>query len=62
MSKNKDLKHRAICPECGKAFDMRREGFNNECNQVICADCFHERRRPAPGYNYSVPRRGGIQR
>ena len=37
MSKNKDLKHRAICPVCGKAFDLR-QGLK-VTGYMMCADC-----------------------
>ena len=40
MGKSKDLKYRAVCPECGKGFDTRYEGFKHE-GKLICAKCFH---------------------
>lgn len=38
MGKNKDLKYRAVCPHCGKAFDTRHEG-ESYWGVLICADC-----------------------
>jgi predicted Zn finger-like uncharacterized protein len=38
MSKNK-LKYRAICPDCGKAFDLREEGFTCDDGKIRCAKC-----------------------
>ena len=38
MSKNR-LKYRAICPNCGKAFDLRAEGFACKDGKIYCAKC-----------------------
>ena len=40
MGKSKDLKYRAVCPECGKGFDTRYEGFKHG-GKLICATCYH---------------------
>lgn len=39
---DKSLKYRAVCPECGKAFDTRKEGFNFG-GYIICAKCYHKK-------------------
>lgn len=36
---NKDLKYRAICPLCGKAFDSR-EGKIAPDGKVVCGECY----------------------
>ncbi len=41
MSKNKDLKYRAVCPHCNKGFDTRHEGFNY-WGRIVCADCYQK--------------------
>lgn len=38
---SKELKYRAICPHCNKAFDLRNEMFTLS-GKVLCADCYHE--------------------
>ena len=35
---SKELKYRAVCPYCNKAFDTRKEGFLY-LGVLICADC-----------------------
>ena len=42
MSKSKDLRHRAVCPHCGKSFDIREEDFKLD-GKIVCADCYHKR-------------------
>ena len=37
MSKNKDLAYRAVCPKCGKAYDIRNGRKLNGI--LLCADC-----------------------
>lgn len=41
---NKELKYRAICPICSKAFDSRNEGFLIR-GRLHCADCYHQQKR-----------------
>ena len=36
----KDLKYRAICPLCGKAFDCREGGLLD--GSLVCPDCFKD--------------------
>jgi len=38
MSKNKELKYRAICPKCRKPYDIRRGEILN--GVLMCSDCF----------------------
>lgn len=37
MSKNKELRYRAVCPHCGKAFDTRYGTLY--WGDLICRDC-----------------------
>ena len=38
---SKELKYRAVCPYCNKAFDTRKEGFHDYLGRLICASCYH---------------------
>lgn len=38
MSKN-ELKYRAICPNCKKPFDLRKDGHLCEDGRVYCSKC-----------------------
>ena len=43
MSKNKDLRYRAICPHCGKPFDTRLGQLF--WGELICPECEKAKRR-----------------
>lgn len=59
MSKNKDLKYRAVCPTCGKAFDTRKEGFPEpDTNKLICADCYNKLKYRTIAPDYTEDSRG----
>jgi formylmethanofuran dehydrogenase subunit E len=36
---DKSLKYRAVCPYCGKSFDMKTEG-RNLVGRVVCKECY----------------------
>lgn len=40
---NKELKYRAICPFCNKAFDMREGKVHPTTGQLVCEVCYKER-------------------
>ena len=44
MSKNKDLKYRAVCADCNKGFDTRKGG-EIYWGKLICPDCYHKKVR-----------------
>jgi len=35
------LKHRAVCPDCGKGFDTRKEGVSID-GYLYCGNCFRK--------------------
>lgn len=42
MSKDKSLKHRAICPECGKPFDTQKNYGGLIYGVLVCFDCYNK--------------------
>ena len=38
---SKEIRYRAVCPICGKGFDIRHEGFKHPDGRIVCADCHH---------------------
>ena len=38
MSKNKELKYRAVCPQCGKPYDTRNG--KNLNGVLLCPECY----------------------
>jgi len=62
MSKSKEMKYRAVCPQCNKGFDTRSEGFRGPTGQIICADCFHKLKYRVYAPEYTEDSKGKLKK